>query len=164
MRSRFLDLEWIQHPISAYAPRGCLSACLCHAVIPRRLVKKAPCAVVHKYTFESVSISPFFLPRVECTLGNRRRLRNQIWEVIRPYMRNIDHADHRFQMFVWPRGERESDTTGRLGVLLYQGQTISILEGSWIQSVLLKTFLVASSTESILRTYVPCEKRLEDRV
>ncbi|RDH26728.1 hypothetical protein BDQ94DRAFT_164250 [Aspergillus welwitschiae] len=48
--------------------------------------------VVHKYTFES------------------------IWEVIRPYMRTIDHADYRFQVFVWPRGEREPDNTGRLGV------------------------------------------------
>ncbi|RDH26942.1 hypothetical protein BDQ94DRAFT_185676 [Aspergillus welwitschiae] len=72
--------------------------------------------VVHKYTFESVAISPFFLPRVECTLGNLRRLRSQIWEVIRPYMRTIDHADYRFQMFVWPRGEREPDNSGRLGV------------------------------------------------
>ncbi|KAI2885303.1 hypothetical protein CBS63078_11214 [Aspergillus niger] len=73
--------------------------------------------VVHKYTFEWVAISPFFLPRVECTLGNLRRVRNQIWEVFRPYIRTIDHADYQFQMFVWPRGEREPNKTGRLGVL-----------------------------------------------
>ncbi|GCB24417.1 hypothetical protein AAWM_07323 [Aspergillus awamori] len=73
--------------------------------------------VVHKYTFEWVASSPFFLPRVECTLGNLRRFRNQIWEVFRPYIRTIDHADYQFQMLVWPRGEREPNTTGRLGVL-----------------------------------------------
>ncbi|RDH26394.1 hypothetical protein BDQ94DRAFT_178016 [Aspergillus welwitschiae] len=73
--------------------------------------------VVHKYTFESVAISPFFLPRVECTLGNLRRFHNQSWEVFRPYIWTIDHADYQFQMFVWPRGEREPNTIGRLGVL-----------------------------------------------
>ncbi|KAI2854270.1 hypothetical protein CBS76997_11480 [Aspergillus niger] len=74
-------------------------------------------AVVHKYTFNWVAIPPFFFPRVECNLGNIRRLPNQIWEEIRPYMRTIDHANYRFQMFVWPRAEREPDTRGRLGVL-----------------------------------------------
>ncbi|RDH26551.1 hypothetical protein BDQ94DRAFT_164392 [Aspergillus welwitschiae] len=74
-------------------------------------------AVVHKCTFNWVAIPPFFLPRVECNLGNLRRLPNQIWEELRPYMRTIDHANYRFQMFVWPRAEREPDTRGRLGVL-----------------------------------------------
>ncbi|OJZ80212.1 hypothetical protein ASPFODRAFT_462229 [Aspergillus luchuensis CBS 106.47] len=73
--------------------------------------------VVPKYTFDSVAISPVFLPRVEGTLGNLRRFCNQIWEVIRPYIRTIDHTDYRLQRFVWPRGEREPDTTGRVGVL-----------------------------------------------
>ncbi|KAI3050503.1 hypothetical protein CBS147353_11645 [Aspergillus niger] len=54
--------------------------------------------VVHKYTFESVAISPFFLPRVECTVGNLRWFRNQIWGIIRPYIRTIDHADYQFQI------------------------------------------------------------------
>ncbi|KAI2866586.1 hypothetical protein CBS76997_10870 [Aspergillus niger] len=46
--------------------------------------------VVHKYTFEWVAISPFFLPRVECSLGNLRRVRNQIWEVFRT-MPDVSH-------------------------------------------------------------------------
>ena len=96
---------------------------------PKRIFRYAPAmlsypvdwlemhlTVVHKYTFDSVAISPVFLPRVECTLGNLRRFCNQIWEVIRSYIRTIDHTDYRFQRFVWPRGEREPDTAARLGV------------------------------------------------
>lgn len=72
--------------------------------------------IVHKYTFESVAVSPFFLPRVECTLGNLTRCRKQITEVIHPYVRSISHADYGFQLFVWPRVERERDTVGRAWV------------------------------------------------
>ncbi|PYH63971.1 uncharacterized protein BO88DRAFT_429986 [Aspergillus vadensis CBS 113365] len=52
--------------------------------------------VIHKYTFKSVTISPFFLPRVECTLGNLKQFRNQIWE---------------------PRDKQEPNTTERLRIL-----------------------------------------------
>ncbi|RDH26561.1 hypothetical protein BDQ94DRAFT_177449 [Aspergillus welwitschiae] len=75
------------------------------------------CAMLsYPYTFESVAISPLFLPHVGCTLSNCRRLRSQIWEAICPYVRAIDRSDYRFQIFVRPRSEREPDATGKLGL------------------------------------------------
>ncbi|GLB05107.1 hypothetical protein AtubIFM57258_011138 [Aspergillus tubingensis] len=72
--------------------------------------------VVHKYTLESVDVLPFFLRRVECTPCNLEQCRQQICQVIRSYVRAIDHADYWIRMFVWPRDERERDTLRRSGV------------------------------------------------
>ncbi|RDH26251.1 hypothetical protein BDQ94DRAFT_164641 [Aspergillus welwitschiae] len=47
-----------------------------------------------KNTLESVTVSPFFLPRVKCDLDNLGHCRKQIWEVLRPYKRIVDHADY----------------------------------------------------------------------
>lgn len=50
--------------------------------------------VVQKHTLESVTVSPFFLPRVKCDLDNLGHCRKQIWEDLRPYKRIVDHADY----------------------------------------------------------------------
>ncbi|RDH26509.1 hypothetical protein BDQ94DRAFT_177494 [Aspergillus welwitschiae] len=78
--------------------------------------------VVHKHTSKSVTVSPLFLSRVKCALVNLGHYRKQIWEVIRPYMRTIDHADHGLLMLMWPRGQRDPDTLGRF--LVFPGTNL----------------------------------------
>ncbi|OJZ80137.1 hypothetical protein ASPFODRAFT_53871 [Aspergillus luchuensis CBS 106.47] len=94
MRYRFLDLEWIQHPISAYAslrmsvdmPLAC-----CRPPIDWLVMHLT---VVQKHTLESVTVSPFFLPRVQSALDNLGHCRKQIWEALHPYAGTIDNPDY----------------------------------------------------------------------
>ena len=70
--------------------------------------------VVQKHTLESVTVSPFFLPRVKSTLDNLGHCRKQIWEALRPYAGTIDNADYCLRVFMWPRDGPDLNTLGRL--------------------------------------------------
>lgn len=59
-------------------------------------------SIRHKYTERLITESPFYLPRIPCTLGNLDRCRERMLHQLRWHLQSKCSPDFRFQIWVSP--------------------------------------------------------------